>query len=146
MLTFQARALLKPVLDNLNKRNGVVDKIITQLGGAVAMLARLEFSRQDEQQADLLSLYNMLRAGWDPRGLVKILTALEGLESGQSDAVMHASPVLSGHPPAAERLAVVQRELTVVSIPEDARTDSFDFRACKAAMQLLPPPAKAAQE
>src|SRR5579859_3114500 len=39
MLTLQARALLKPVLDNLHKQNGVIEKIILQLGGAVAMLA-----------------------------------------------------------------------------------------------------------
>jgi beta-barrel assembly-enhancing protease len=142
MLTFQARALLKPVLDNLSRQNGVVEKIILQLGGAVAVLARLHFSRQDEAQADLLGLYDVLRAGWDPRGLIKMFAAVDALEKANGGT---AIPLLSGHPPTPERLAAIQHELTLVTIPEDARTDSLDFRACKAALQLLPPAPRAAQ-
>ena len=137
MLTFQAKALLKPVLDNLNKQNGLVEKIILQLGGAVALLARLHFSRQDEAQADLLGFYEVLRAGWDPRGFVKMFAAVEALEKNGGGASI---PFLSGHPPTPERLAAIQHELSQVTIPEDARTDSLDFRACKAALKLLPPP------
>ena len=137
MLTFQAKALLKPVLDNLNKQNGLVEKIILQLGGAVALLARLHFSRQDEAQADLLGFYEVLRAGWDPRGFVKMFAAVEALEKNGGGASI---PFLSGHPPTPERLAAIQHELNQVTIPEDARTDSLDFRACKAALKLLPPP------
>lgn len=137
MLTFQARALLKPILDNLNKQNGAVEKIILQLGGAVALLARLHFSRQDETQADLLGFYEVLRAGWDPRGFVKMFAAVEALEKNNGGASI---PFLSGHPPTPERVAAIQRELSLVTIPEDARTDSLDFRACKTALKLLPPP------
>ena len=137
MLTFQAKALLKPVLDNLNKQNGLVEKIILQLGGAVALLARLHFSRQDEAQADLLGFYEVLRAGWDPRGFVKMFAAVEALEKNGGGASI---PFLSGHPATPERVAAIQHELSQVAIPEDARTDSLDFRACKAALKLLPPP------
>jgi len=69
--SFQARQMLKPVLENLNKDNGVVQQIILKLGGAVAMIAMLHFSREDEAQADLLGFYECLRAGWDPHGFVK---------------------------------------------------------------------------
>lgn len=140
-LTLQAQALLKPVLDNLNKQNGIVEKIILQLGGAVTLLARLHFSRQDEAQADLLGFYEVLRAGWDPRGFVKMFAA-ETLEKNKDGAPI---PFLSGHPPTPERLATIQHELTQVTIPEDARTDSLDFRACKAALKLLPPPPRTYQ-
>lgn len=139
MLTLQARALLQPVLDNLNEQNGVVEKIILQLGGAVALLARLHFSRQDEAQADLLGFYEVLRAGWDPHGFVKMFAALEALEKindGRSVAI------LSGHPPTPERLKAIQHEIARVSIPEDARTDSVEFRVCKATLRRLPKPAK----
>lgn len=139
-LTFEAQEVLKQVLKNLNKQNGEVEAIILQLGGAVALLAKLHFSRQDEMEADLLGLYNMMRAGWDPRGYVKLFTAMEDAE--QTDP--KTMPLLSGHPPTAERLAAVQSELTYIVIPEDARTDSFDFRACKAALKLLPPPPRTA--
>jgi predicted Zn-dependent protease len=142
MLTFQARALLQPVLDNLNKQNGIVEKIILQLGGAVALLARLHFSRQDEAQADLLGFYEVLRAGWDPRGFVKMFAAVEALEKNSEGSSI---PFLSGHPSTPERLAAIQHELTQITVPEDARTDSLDFRACKAALKLLPPPPRSYQ-
>jgi predicted Zn-dependent protease len=140
VLTLQARTLLQPVLENLSKQNGVVEKIILQLGGAVALLARLRFSRQDEAQADLLGFYEVLRAGWDPRGFVKMFAALRKMEAlGQSG---DGTPVaiFSGHPPTQERLAAIQREIARVTIPEDARTDSVEFRACKKALRLLPDP------
>ena len=141
LLTFQAQAVLKSVLDNLNKQNGVVEKIILQLGGAVTMLAKLQFSRQDETQADLLGFYNELRAGWDPRGFLKLFAALDAGEQSNGGASI---PLLSGHPPTPERAAAIQHELSLVTVPEDARTDSLDFRACKAALQLLPPAPKTA--
>jgi len=141
MLALQAKELLKPILDNLNKQNGAVEKIILQLGGAVAIFARLHFSRQDEAEADLLGFYNVLRANWDPRGFLKMFVALEALEKTPAGASL---PLLSSHPPTPAREAAIERELTFVTIPEDAQTDSFDFRACKTALRLLPPPRKPA--
>lgn len=137
MLTLQARALLKPVLDNLHKQNGVIEKIILQMGGAVAMLAMLHFTRQDEAQADLLGFYEMLRAGWDPHGFAKMFAMLEKLEKSSGGINI---PFLSDHPPTPERLAAVKRELTQVKIASDARSDSFSFHAAKAAAHRLPPP------
>ncbi len=139
VLTFQAKALLKPVLENLNQQNGVVEQIIVKLGGAVAMLAQLHFSRQDEAQADLLGFYEMLRAGWDPRGFIKMFAMLDAVEKSSGGA----PPVfLSDHPPTPERLAAMEREATLVSIPVDARSNSLAFQACKAALNLLPAPPK----
>ena len=44
------------------------------------MLAMLHFSRQDEAQADMLGFYELLRAGWDPRGFVKMFAMLDKVE------------------------------------------------------------------
>ena len=134
MLTFQAQALLKPLLENLNRQNGAVEKILEQLGGAVALLARLSYSRQDESQADLLGFYDMLRAGWDPRGY---LAMFESMEEQESESRNSSQSALLVHPPTEDRVAAIERELKLITIPEDARTDSLDFRACKAALQLL---------
>ena len=139
MLTFQAKALLKPVLDNLHKQNGVIEKIILELGGAVAMLAMLHFTRQDEAEADLLGFYEVLRAGWDPHGFVKMFAMLDKLEK---DAGGVNIPFLSDHPPTPTRLAAMKREITQVTIPENARTDSLAFHTCKGSMHLLPDPPK----
>lgn len=139
LLTFQARALLKPVLDNLHKNNGVIQQIILKLGGAVGMLAMLHFSREDESQADMLGFYEMLRAGWDPHGFVKMFEMLEQVERASGGA---PPPFLSDHPPTPQRLAAIERELKEVSIPANARSDSFAFHAAKAAMHTLPAPQK----
>lgn len=139
LLSFQARALLKPVLDNLHKNNGIVEQIILKLGGAVGMLAMLHFSRADEEQADMLGFYEMLRAGWDPHGFIKLFNMLEKIEREAGGAPPR---FLSDHPPTPERRAAIERELREVSIPSNAKTDSMSFHAMKAALRFLPAPPK----
>jgi beta-barrel assembly-enhancing protease len=142
LLTFTALSVLKPVIDNLNKQNqqnSVIEQIILKLGGAAALLARLHFSRRDEAQADLLGFYEMLRAGWDPNGFLKLFAQLDALEKSQAGTQV---PFLSDHPPTPEREAAIQRELKLVSIPAGAATDSLNFQVFKSAMQLLPEPPK----
>jgi predicted Zn-dependent protease len=137
MVTFAARSVLKPVLDNLDKQNGVVDGIILKYGGALAMLAKLQFSRRDEGQADLLGFYEMLRAGWDPTGFVKLLKRFDDLEKTSGST---PNPFLSDHPPTPDRLEAIQRELTQVTIPSGAASNSMKFQVFKSAMALLPEP------
>ncbi len=141
LLSFAARTVLKPVLDNLDKQNGVVEGIILKFGGAVAMLARLQFSRRDEGQADLLGFYEMLRAGWDPNGFLKLFAHLEALEKSSGNAPI---PFLSDHPPTPERAEAIRRELTLVTVPAAAASDSMKFQIFKSAMGLLPEPPKKA--
>jgi predicted Zn-dependent protease len=142
LLSFTAQSLLKPVLDNLHNTNGVVEKIILRLGGAVAMLAMLHFGREDEAQADLLGFYEMLRAGWDPRGFISLFEHLEAVE--KSSGGMNI-PFLSDHPPTPERVAAIQHELAGVTVPPGAATNSMKFQIFKTAMGLLPEPPKKAE-
>jgi predicted Zn-dependent protease len=141
LMAFAARTVLKPVLDNLNQSNGVVEKIILQFGGAVAMLAMLHFSRTDEAQADLLGFYEMLRAGWDPGGFLKLFAHLDALEKSSSGT---PNPFLSDHPPTPERAAAIHRELKLVTVPAGAASDSLKFQLFKSAMGLLPEPPQGA--
>lgn len=139
-LTFTARALLKPVLDNLNKQNGVIEKIILQFGGAVAMLAMLHFSRADEAEADLLGFYEMLRADWDPHGFLELFARLDALEKASGKTPV---PFLSDHPSTPARAVAIRRELAQVNVPARAATNSMAFELFKSAMRLLPqPPSK----
>jgi len=141
LIFFAAQHLLKPVLDNLNEKNGVIEKLIVQFGGAAAMLARLHFSRRDEAQADLLGFYNMLRAVWDPNGFLKLFAHMDTLEKSQSGTPI---PFLADHPPTPEREEAIRNELKLVSVPAGAATDSMKFQVFKSAMQLLPEPPKPA--
>ncbi|HWG21904.1 MAG TPA: M48 family metalloprotease [Terracidiphilus sp.] len=142
VLTFRARAMLQPVLDDLDKQNGVIRKIILQFGGAVAMLAMLHFSRRDEAEADLLGFYEMLRAGWDPHGFLKLFSQFDVLEKSSGGAPI---PFLSDHPPTPQRAAAITRELKQVTIPAKATANTVKFQVFKSAMGLLPEPVKTAQ-
>lgn len=137
VLTFAARALLGPVLDDLKRENGEIERTVLQFGGAIALMAKIHFSRQDEMQADLLGFYEMLHAGWDPHGYLKLFAQLEKLEKASSGT---SAPFLSGHPPTLERKAAIQRELTLIKVPEKANRDSLKFQIFKSAMALLPNP------
>jgi len=139
LLSFAARTVLKPVLDNLDKQNGVVEGIIVRFGGAVAMLAKLHFSRRDEGQADLLGFYEMLRAGWDPNGFLKLFAHLEELERSSGGT---PPAFLSDHPPTPERAEAIRQELKVVTVPGGAASNSMKFQVFKSAMGLLPEPPK----
>jgi predicted Zn-dependent protease len=142
LIFFAAQSLLKPVLDNLNEKNGVIEKLIVQFGGAAAMLASLHFSRRDEAQADLLGFYNMMRAGWDPNGFLKLFAHMDALEKSSSGTPI---PFLSDHPPTPEREDAIRNELKLVSVQAGAATDSVKFQVFKSAMQLLPEPPKPAK-
>ena len=141
MIFFAAQHLLKPVLDNVDKQNGVVNQIILKFGGAAAMLAKLHYDRKDESVADLLGFYNMLRAGWDPNGFLKLFAQLDMLEKAQGGTPI---PLLSDHPPTPEREEAIRNELKLVTVPAGAATDSVKFQVFKSAMKLLPEPPKPA--
>ncbi|HTJ29049.1 MAG TPA: M48 family metalloprotease [Acidobacteriaceae bacterium] len=130
----RAQALLKPLLEELARQNKALEGILQQLGGAVALLARLSFAPHDELEADHLGVTEMLRADWDPRGFLTLLAALQARESA---AAPTDQPLLRTHPVTTDRIAAIQRELASITIPEDARTDSLEFRACKQALLLL---------
>jgi len=141
LMAFAAQSVLKPVLDNLNDKNGVVEQIILKLGGAAAMLARLHFSRRDESEADLLGFYDMLRAGWDPDGFLKLFAQMDALEKSPAGTPIQ---FLSDHPPTPEREEAIRSELKLVSVPTNAVSDSVKFQVFKSAMKLLPEPPKPA--
>jgi len=143
LLQFAAKRVLDTVLANLGTNNGVVEGIINQFGGALAMLALLHFSREDELQADLLGFYETLRAGWDPHGFLKLFLAFQKMEE---ESGSHTNPYLASHPPPAVRAAAIRQELREVKVPADAITDSLTFQAFKLAMNLLPEPPKHAPE
>lgn len=50
LMAFAAQSVLKPVLDNLNEKNGVIEKIILKFGGAAAMLASLPLTAGTSQR------------------------------------------------------------------------------------------------
>jgi predicted Zn-dependent protease len=138
MLTFRARQAYALVRDNILAHAKEIQAIIESLGGALAMLAMLHFSREDELQADMLGFYEMLRAGYQPAAFLDLFKSLDELEQKEGSSL--PSPILRSHPPAADRWSAIRRELTQVNVPKGASEDSFQFQAFKLAMNLLPAP------
>ena len=139
LMAFAARRLLQTVLRNIGTNNGVIEGIVAQFGGAVAMLTLLHFGRQDETEADLLGFYEMLRAGWNPNGFLHLFNRLAQMEQ---QAPSRLNQYLSSHPSSAVRADIVEHELTEVSVPREAREDSVSFAAFHLALKLLPEPPK----
>ena len=47
-----------------------------QYGGPILLFADRKFSREEESEADMLGMYNAIRAGYDPQGLIAALARL----------------------------------------------------------------------
>jgi predicted Zn-dependent protease len=133
---FIARQLYEKVKANVLQNNEVISRIIESLGGPVLMLAELKYDRDAESEADLLGFYEMLRAGWNPRGLLLFFNRLQSVQRQQSAVDI----MLSDHPATAERAKVMENELASVQITKPLREQSVEFQALKAALKVLPAP------
>lgn len=78
------------------------------LSGVAGNLAFLKFSRSDERQADQIGLELMVKAGYDPQGMVDLLQMFETLAQSQPSAI---EIWLSSHPASSERVALVKQQI-----------------------------------
>ena len=136
MLNFRAQQAYELVRSNIPEHARMIEQMIEKMGGILAVLAMLHFSRENELEADMLGFYEMLRAGYQPAGMLDMFQMLAAIEQKQPSSLL--SPLLRDHPPSAERAKAVQRELTEVTVPRGASEDTFQFQAFKLAMTLLP--------
>ena len=139
MLTFRARQAYDLVKDRIPQHTELIQQVIAKLGGALATLAMLHFSREDEYEADQLGLYETVRAGWEPNGFLSLFETFAKLEKQSSSIPM---PLLRDHPPAEDRAQAIQRELSHITVAPDATRDSLSFHAFQLSMKLLPEPPK----
>lgn len=112
----------------------VAGAAINIAGGAV--FAR--FSRQDEAEADVEGVKNVVRAGISPTGMVTMFQKLLDERKSRPGAV--ESWFLT-HPLEEDRINVVQGLINQIPAPQLARlgTDTRNFHAFKARIQSLPP-------
>ena len=113
-----------------------IQKVFEQCGGAVLLFVDRKFSREEENEADLLGLYNTQRAGWDPKGLIAFLGRV-----GRFDQTSDLFQIfLRRHPLPGDRVDMLRAELKQSPPAEGLTEDSFLFKAAKARLKLLPPP------
>jgi predicted Zn-dependent protease len=113
-----------------------IQDALQQYGGALLLFVDRKFSREEENEADLLGLYNTERAGWDPNGLIAFLNRV-----GQFDKTSDLMQTfLRRHPLPGDRVDMLRAELRQ-SLPSSGLTkNSFSFKAAKARLGTLPPP------
>jgi predicted Zn-dependent protease len=128
----------------VTKRGIITDQQMTDLlkqyGGYLLFVDR-KFSRDEESEADLLGMYNAIRAGYDPQGLISALGRLSKFTGNPSlveELLMH-------HPLPGERVIALRAELLQNPPPKGLEKDSLAFRAAKLRLKTLPaapPPPK----
>jgi predicted Zn-dependent protease len=102
---------------------------------AAAFLANgmaLQFSRDEEREADRVGLALMSRAGWDGRGMVEMFEILRKASGRDPSAV---GAFFSTHPSPQARI----KELSaVVASHRTGRRDSREFQVMKSRLRKLP--------
>ena len=113
-----------------------IHDMIKQYGGTALLFVDRKFSREEENEADLLGLYNTARAGWDPNGLVGFLRRLIRARSDRSLYEL----LLLRHPLPQERVETLALELKQFPPAPRLKKTSGAFRLMKERLSTLPPP------
>jgi len=113
-----------------------VSDMLQRFGGPIALFVDRKFSRTEESEADMLGIYNAVRAGYDPQGLVTTLARLSQF-TGNPTLV---EALLMNHPLPAERVEALRTELKQNPPPQGLAKDSLAFKAAKLNLKALPPP------
>jgi predicted Zn-dependent protease len=134
------RALLDRVIYESQKAGLLNDQQVTDMlqryGGPILLFVDRKFSREEESEADMLGMYNAIRAGYDPQGLVSALARLSKFTGNPS----LVEELLMNHPLPAERVTALRLELQQHPPPAGLEKDSLAFRTAKLHLKTLPPP------
>lgn len=90
---------------------GVASNVAVNAG---AGLLALKFSRNQELEADRLTIDWMIRAGYNPQGMLRLQDRLGALQGSKRKAGM-----LSTHPGSAKRYKAAQKEIAKLAAPAD---------------------------
>ncbi|MBZ5513288.1 MAG: M48 family metalloprotease [Acidobacteriia bacterium] len=112
-----------------------IHDMIEHYGGTALLFVNRKFNREEENEADLLGLYNTERAGWDPQGLVDFLNRLT--EFGADRDIVKL--LLRRHPLPEERVETLKNELQEHPPRAGLARNSAAFRAAREKLKRLPP-------
>ena len=117
-------------------RDQQIQDMLQKYGGTALLFVNRKFSREEENEADLLGIYNAVRAGWEPNGLITFLNRLIGAGAGQDLYEL----LLRHHPLPEERVKALTAELKTSPPAKSLKKSSGAFRLMKDRLQTLPPP------
>ena len=110
--------------------------VLAQLGLGLGLNSLfLKYSRDAENQADLMGTQILHDSGYDPRGMVEFFEKIQAESKGR------AVQFFSDHPNPENRISNVQHEIErLAGAPPNARRDSPDFHTVKNLLAGLPAP------
>ena len=109
-------------------------RLLKQVGGPVAFLALMKYSRTDELQADLLGYYNLQRAGWNPEGMVDFFKRIGANATGLESLLA----IGESHPAPADRERQIADEMKKFPPKSGLLRDSDEFKSVQDALKKLP--------
>ena len=134
------RALVDQGIYQLQKAGLVTDQqmgdMMKRYGGPMLLFVDRKFSREEESEADMLGMYNAIRAGYDPQGLIGFLARLSQFIGNPS----LVEGLLMNHPLPGERVKALRAELQEHPAPRGLSKDSLGFKAAKLQLKALPAP------
>ena len=86
-------------------------------------MAFLQFTRDDEREADYLGLQYMYKAGYDPNAFVAFFEKVAADEKKQPGTI---PKIFSTHPPTPDRIEASQKEIATI-LPQRDRIHRYHF-------------------
>jgi predicted Zn-dependent protease len=112
-----------------------IHNMLQHYGGAALLFVNRKFNREEENEADLLGIYNAERAGWDPEGLVTFLNRLTAFGADRDIVKL----LLRRHPLPEERVETLREELKLHPPRVGLTRSGAAFRRLKERLKQLPP-------
>ncbi len=114
---------------------GSTSQVIEAVGGFGLNSLFLKFSRDDEEQADIVGAQIMARAGYDPMAMARMFETLRQ-QAGRDPSKLEQ--FLSDHPSPKNRAARIQKEVRLIG-EVNQRGPIGDFARIQARLNDLPP-------
>jgi predicted Zn-dependent protease len=113
-----------------------LEQAFQAMGTPLVDMLALRYDVANENEADLLAFYNLIRSGWNPAGELGYLQRIPAL-AGAPDAF---ADWRLAHPDGGERSRLISAELKEVVLSRSLDDNSMAFRTMKLGLDLLPKP------
>jgi len=103
---------------------GTTSQAVATTAMAASETLALKYTREMEQEADQNGLHTLVRAGYDPNGLLTFLSRLSKISGSMPKIPTH----LATHPDTENRIAFLQNILQIEPRPEVSLKPTADFK------------------
>ena len=99
-------------------------------------LVEMNFSRENEREADAIAVELLWRAGYDPGAMLTFMEKMR--EQEQRRGAAPSLPFLSSHPPTQERIALIRQHLARYPADERAQRSAYTAEYREQVLNRLP--------